>query len=218
MSDPTPKRLRKTKQPCQVCGLHQERCICSMIPRLDLATRLTLVVHAKELKRTTNSGRLAVAALLNSGMRVRGLVDQPLSLGKLLRAEESALLFYPSEDAIELTSEFVKILKNPIHLIVPDGSWRQASKVHTREPELKDVVRVKMTSTNSARHHLRREHRPEGMSTLEAVARAMAIIEGPQVGDALLALYQAKLKQTLVGRGVKLPIPESGALGSDLIP
>lgn len=218
MSELTLGRLRKTKQPCQVCGLHQERCICSLIPRLDLATRLTLVVHAKELKRTTNSGRLAVAALVNSEMRVRGLMDQQIPMGALLRANESALLFYPSDDAIELTSNFVRTLKSPIHLIVPDGSWRQASKVHTRESELKDVLRVKITATNSAQHHLRREHRPEGMSTLEAVARAMAIIEGPQVGARLMALYEAKLTQTLLGRGVKMAFLESGAQGSGPIP
>jgi DTW domain-containing protein YfiP len=41
------------------------------------------------------------------------------------------LLFYPSEDAVELDKELVAQDQKPIQLIVPDGTWRQASKVTT---------------------------------------------------------------------------------------
>ena len=35
----------------------------------------------------------------------------------------------------------------------------------------------------------------------QAIARALELIEGPQVGQCLHDLYQAKLKRTLEGRG-----------------
>ncbi|MBI2209610.1 MAG: DTW domain-containing protein, partial [Deltaproteobacteria bacterium] len=47
-------------------------CICGSIPRLDLSTRVCLIVHVNELKRSSNTGRLALRALVNSEMRVRG--------------------------------------------------------------------------------------------------------------------------------------------------
>ena len=63
-------RKRKTKDPCPECFLHKNLCICSLIPDLETKTRVVLIVHAKELKRTTNTGRLALKSLKNSELRV----------------------------------------------------------------------------------------------------------------------------------------------------
>ena len=49
--------------------------------------------------------------------------------------------------------------------------------------------------------HLRAESSPEGMATLQAIACAMSIIEGVEVGQKLMSLYEAKLQNTLIGRG-----------------
>jgi len=171
-----------------------------MILRLSLRTHVALIVHAKELKRTTNSGRLAVQALVNSSMHVRGL--GPLDLSSLLVPTYRSVLFYPSDDAVELTSAFVAESLLPLQLIVPDGNWRQASKVASRHPELASLPRVKISAPNTAKFHLRAEIFPEGMSTLEAIAQALRVIEGEAAFAPLMALYQAKLRGTLLGRGV----------------
>lgn len=170
------------------------------MPTLNLRTRVSLIVHAKELKRTTNTGRLATKVLTNSEMRVRG--EGPLDLSSLLSSEYDSLLFYPSADALELTPSFVAGLSRPVQLIVPDGNWRQASKVHSRHPELRQIPRVKISSPNMARYHLRAESSPEGMATLEAIAFALRVIEGEEIFRALHGVYLAKLERTLQGRGV----------------
>lgn len=195
-------RKRKTKDPCLECGLHKDLCLCQLIPSLDLKTKLVLVIHHRELKRTTNTGRLALKSLTNSEMRVRGLKDQgALDLSDLLTPNYRPLLFYPSDEARELTPELAAESPLPIVLIVPDGNWRQASKVSIRHPELKTVERVKISRPNTATHHLRAEHFVEGMSTLEAIAYAIGAIEGPDVQAQLLRLYQEKLNRTLKSRG-----------------
>lgn len=196
---------RKTKEPCEICFMHPERCICEFIPRLDLRTRLCLVVHYRELRRTTNTGSLAVKALVNSEMRIRGEDRVGMDLSDLLGGEYRTLLFYPSEDAVDLTPEFVVADPRPIQLIVPDGNWRQASKVHYRHKELKDVPRVMIKAANRSKYHLRAEHTEEGMATLQAIAHALGVIEGDEVKNQLLGLYNLKLERTLQGRGI---IPE----------
>ncbi|MNS78555.1 DTW domain protein [compost metagenome] len=201
-----PDRKRKTKDPCPDCFLNRSLCICAFIPNLDLKTRLCLVVHAKELKRTTNTGRLAIKALANSEMRIRGVhqgeQNEALDLSDLLKENYRTFLFYPAEDALELTPQLVAESSKPIQLIVPDGNWRQASKVHYRHHELKDVPRVKISTPNASPHHMRIENTEEGMATLQAIAQAIEIIEGPTAGGALMKLYNEKLKNTLIGRGV----------------
>lgn len=195
-------RKRKTKNPCPGCGLHLNLCICSIIQILTLKTRVVLVVHRKELKRTTNTGQLALKSLANSEMRIRGELDKnPLKLADLLTANYRTFLFFPSDDAIELSTELVKSSPVPIQLIVPDGNWRQASKVFTRHPELGSIQKVKISTANNASLHLRTEHFPEGMATLQAIALALGITEGLDVQEILLRLYDAKLRQTLIGRG-----------------
>jgi DTW domain-containing protein YfiP len=109
-------RQRKTKAPCAKCRLHPERCICAQIPSLNLKTKVSLVIHTKELKRTTNSGLLAHHALLNSQVIVRGLEKQKTDLSLLLDPGYTPLFFYPTEDAIELDENFVRMLQKPVHL------------------------------------------------------------------------------------------------------
>lgn len=195
------ERLRKTKDPCPVCFLHLSRCICNLIPSLRLNTKISLVVHFKELKRSTNTGRLAVSALQNSEMRVRGEGTAAMDLSDLLSPQYRSVLFFPMPDAVELTSQFVAQDARPLHLIVPDGNWRQARKVCSRHPELDAIPRVMISTPNTDRYHLRAESTMHGMATLQAIAHALGIIEGEEVRDVLLKLYQAKLEQTLLARG-----------------
>lgn len=195
------ERKRKTKDPCENCFLHRERCICALIPSLDLRTRVTLVIHFRELRRTSNSGTLALKALSNSALFVRGLGER-LDLNRALDSAYRNVLFYPAEDAIELNAAFIRLDPRPVNLIVPDGNWRQASKVAIRHPELAALPRVKISRVNDAKYHLRKETTPEGMSTLEAIARALGVTESEATGKRMLELYQAKLKATLIGRGI----------------
>ena len=159
------------------------------------------MVHAKELKRTTNTGRLAVEALPNSEMKVRGLIDSPIDLSLALHESYHSLLLFPSEDAVELTTEFVQTIKRPVLLIVPDGNWRQACKVHHRHVEFKNIQCVFINKKNTSTDFLRKETKDNGMATLEAIAYALGVIEGEKIRTSLLQLYQIKLKQTLKGRG-----------------
>lgn len=199
------KGQRKTQDPCPECFLHRSLCLCSEIPSLQLKTKVSLIIHARELKRTTNTGRLALKALGNSELRVRGEKtedNKALDLSDLLSADYESLLFFPSEDAQELSKDFLKSFTKPIHLIVPDGNWRQASKVHARHTELQHLPRVMITEKNKAKLHLRAETTEYGMSTLEAIAKAIAVIEGEEAGAKLQALYHLKLERTLKARGI----------------
>lgn len=196
-------RKRKAKKPCDRCGLSENYCICHLIPKLHLQTRIILVIHVKELKRTTNTGTLALEALSNSQLKIRGDNFNPLDLSPLLTPEYETLLLYPADHSMELNSDFLKSMTKPIQLIVPDGNWRQASKVCTRHKELELIPRVMIKSLNLAKHHLRAENSPYGMSTLEAIARALGVIENSQVEATLMELYQAKLRSTLKSRGIK---------------
>lgn len=192
-------RKRKTVDPCPTCRMHLQRCICHLIPKIDLKTKLSLIIHHRELQRTTNTGSLAVHALVNSEMYIRGKDREPLDLSSILSSDYESYVLYPSEEALDLESLNPS---KPVHLIVSDGNWRQAGKLHRRHPELGHLQRVKISEKNLAKYHMRKEHFQDGFSTLEAIAIALGSLEGDHVKAILMDLYQAKLRATLVGRGV----------------
>ncbi len=192
-------RKRKTKDPCKVCGLHMLRCICSEIPLIEVPSKLALVIHHRELKRTTNTGQLAIKALKNSTMVIRGQEGEPLDLSYLLSEAYESYILFPSEGALPIEELRPK---KPVQLFVADGNWRQASKMHLRQKELSHLPHVCIRQKNSSMVHLRQEHFSEGYSTLEAIAMAFGALEGDEVKAKLMSLYQAKLRATLAGRGI----------------
>jgi DTW domain-containing protein YfiP len=183
-------------------------CMCAVSPRLELRTKVALVIHRHELLRSSNTGMLAVRALVNSELRIRGESRQALDLSDLLSSHYRSLLYYPSSDAVELTPELVGKDPRPIQLIVPDGTWRQARKIHSRQLELKGVPRVKISTPNKSTFQLRAQSRPEGMATLLAIAAALRVIEGDTVAVELMRLYQARVARTLNARGLLAKNPE----------
>lgn len=176
--------------------------MCDLIPSLDLKTKLLLVIHSKELRRTTNTGRLALKVLKNSEMRVRGEINNPLDLSADLEEETYHSLFlFPDESANLLTKDYIDRINKPIQLIVPDGNWRQASKVQTRHKELLNVPKVKLLDSSLSKMFMREESKEEGMATMQAIGYAFEILESCEVSKTLLSVYDEKLRKTIDLRG-----------------
>src|SRR5262249_10300950 len=104
------------------------------------------------------------------------------------------------EDALPLQSWAGS--SEPVTLIVPDGTWRQASKVRNRVPGLRDVPCVSMGIGDPSRYRLRSEAHGHGLATIEAIARALGVLEGKAVEDALLTPFHAMVERTLWSRGI----------------
>ena len=196
------KRQSQPNEHCESCGASAAACLCDVVPRIEVRTKVCLVIHHRELSRSSNTGLLATRALLNSEVRVRGEQRQALDLKDLLTAPYRSLLFYPSADAVELNQALVLQDSRPIQLLVPDGTWRQARKIQSRHPELRDLPRVKISTPNTSIFQLRAQSKPERMATLQAIAEGLGIIEGDVVRVQLMKLYHAKIKRTLKARGI----------------
>lgn len=185
---------------CPRCRMHTSLCLCDRIPTLPTRTRLVLFLHHREDAKTTNTGRLATLCLPNSEVILRGVEGQEAARFEAPEGSRPLLLF-PDEHATPLT-EFVGSAE-PITLIVPDGTWRQAAKVRHRVPGLADVTTVSLPPEGAeTTYRLRNETREGGLATFEAIARAFGVLEGPDVERVMDEVFRTMVDRTLWSRGV----------------
>ena len=183
---------------CARCRMHELLCVCSLIPRIETRTRLVLVIHRFEERKPTNTGQLAAMCLANSEVCVRGVVDRPAPRFTCA-PDRQPLLLYPHPSALPIESFAAS--PRPITLVVPDGTWRQAAKVRQRMPGLGDVPCVSLPPDVPTSYRLRAEYHGDRLATLEAIARALGILEGPAVREALERLFRVMVERTLWLRG-----------------
>lgn len=175
-------------------------CVCASLPRLVVRTHLALVLHFKEARRPSNTGRLALACLEHGRQVVFGARGDELPEISWA-AGTSPVVLFPAADAAPLC-EVAAAAPGPLTLVVPDGTWGQASRMRVRLPALAGLPCASLPAGEPARFRLRDRERPDQLSTLESIARALGILEGPEVRAALeevLALY-ARRTATMRGK------------------
>jgi DTW domain-containing protein len=194
-------RRDNARHRCLRCRMLGGLCVCPLIPspRLVTRTRLVLVIHRFEDRKPTNTGRLAVECLANSAVVVRGHASQPTPAFEP-GPDTQALLLFPHDSATPLADAPLDAGR-PVTLVVPDGNWRQASKVRQRVPGLRDLRCVALPAGEPSSYRLRVEAHEAGLSTIEAIARAMGVLEGAHVQRALEVVFRAMVERTLWSRG-----------------
>src|SRR5262249_3163913 len=84
----------------------------------------------------------------------------------------------------------------PVVLLVPDGTWRQARRMLHRDPDARDAEPVTLPPGAPSRYELRRAPSEGALSTLEAVARALALLEGAEVERGLMDVLDAFVQRS----------------------
>lgn len=155
-------------------------------------------MHHREKWLTSNTAHFANLCLTNSKVIMRGHRDEDIDYDSIVSGERTALFLFPDEDAIELDENFPK---GNYHLVVPDGTWRQAKKFKRRIPAFKDIQTVKLPAGQPSRYLLRRQEYEAGLSTFEAISRALALVEkNPEINQSLDTIFKVVVKNTMMSR------------------
>ena len=180
--------------------MYVEDCICGLYPKLDLSTRVALVLHRRETHKPPNTGRLAELSMEGTRRFVRGHQDAPVDLREVLDVRRRTWRLFPREDAQVVPSAMVEEDDRPITLVVPDGTWPQARRCVRREPVLAALPCVLPPPGAPTRYRLRKEHVEGGLATFEAIARVLGVVEGEAVQARLEAWFEAMVERMLARR------------------
>lgn len=191
---------RKPGERCDHCGVHPASCICALSPDLDTVTRVVTFMHCREKRLSTGTARLARRALRRCEIRIHGEKDVPTDVSDLFEPGRRALVLFPSADARALSPGLMTEFPGPYTLIVPDGSWRQASKCVHRIPALAGLPRVKLPPGPPS-EYLRAQPTVASVCTFEAIARALGVIEGRAIQEKLETFFRLRVGVTLRTRG-----------------
>ncbi|MDY7229686.1 tRNA-uridine aminocarboxypropyltransferase [Hyalangium rubrum] len=178
---------------CPRCYLPTRLCLCAEVPRIDTRTEFLVIRHNKEKEKSTNTARMAALALSRCQVLTYGAPGERFD-ASVLEQPDTWLLFpgapAPAPDA-----------SLPKRLVVLDGNWGQARRMVQRVPALRRLPGLTLPPPAPDTRRLRRPPHPEGMSTLEAMAGALAFLEGEEKAQQLYALHELMIDRVLESRG-----------------
>ncbi len=187
--------------------MHVALCLCPDITPMVTETELVLLTHVTELDKPTNTGRLVSLCIPDSCQIIPQGGPRPAPPPTLGSPDRRTYLLYPDPSAPTLDAAFAHQDPRPLTLVVLDGTWPQTRRMLRRSDAR--LPRLNLPSGARSRFRLRKaQSDPDYLCTLEAVARALGIIEGHLVQDGLLSLLDKMVERTLFSRGLG---PKPGA-------
>ena len=187
--------MRKKNSPrnldghCPRCFFRQEVCVCPVTPRLQTRTRVVIVRHVLERHRTSNTGRLAALALPNCEILDYGDGREVFD-DRALRAP-GAWLLYPDRPSAFTPAE------PPSQIVVLDATWRQSRRMYRKIDALRGMPTLALPEPAQARARLRQPTHSDGVSTLEAIAAALGMVEGPECSEPLFRFFDEAVRRAL---------------------
>jgi len=162
-------------------------CLCADIPVVPTRTRVVIVRHHLERWRTSNTGRLAALALPNCAVVDHGAghVVAPDAVPR-----DGAWLVYPEGPVATVAPA-----PPPATLVIVDATWHQTRRMRQRLPALRGLPVLHLPRDAIAVARMRESPGPGLVSTIEAIARALRLVEGDAPADALEALFATAVRR-----------------------
>ncbi len=162
--------------------------------------------HPLEVRHAKNSARLLHLSLQRSTLLVGEVFDAPSPHQESAAAAATTytVLLYPASDAtavggasLPADTERLKDV-HALRLVVLDATWRKSRKMLHANPWLQQLPRLSLNDVPPSQYRIRKAHKPDQLSTLEACCAALAQLEGDSCQcQPLLQAFQGFVTQQL---------------------
>jgi DTW domain-containing protein YfiP len=126
--------------------------------------KFTLLTHAREFEKRSNTGRVVVDVLGDGAEQVLwDRVHPPARLMEEIEAGGVALIYPGGPDAEGCDLTGIR------QVILIDGTWQEARKIHQRSPYLHKLRRVCLKLDEKSVYNLRKNQKESGLCTAECV-------------------------------------------------
>lgn len=173
---------------------------------------MLILQHPLEVDNAKGSARLLHLSLTRSRLvtgevfDLQSLLTAPFEPQAAASRPKHAILLYPDtpqDKALGMPAPPMlapALLRDPsqLRLIVLDGTWRKSRKMLYRNPQLQQLPRLSLQDMPASHYLIRKAHRPDQLSTLEATCAALMQLEGSlEKFQPLLASFDGFVAQQL---------------------
>ena len=186
---------------CQDCYRPCEVCWCKYLPNppITCKTKVIVLQHPRESRRAIRTCRMLELGLRPGSCLVfegTSFTCENSSPVSSLLTQPNTFLLYPGKEAKCLNHLCLMKDKqdsgDALTLVLLDGSWREAKAILRNSPLLLTLPRLTLKAGQPSEYVVRSQPALGGLSTLEAAARAIEVLEQqPGLVDALLAPLRA---------------------------
>lgn len=181
---------------CPRCWILESFCICSSLPVVATRTEVVVVRHERESFKSTGTARIAALAMPRLRLLTYGENSEPARSELAAEVGVGTHLLFPTEEHAPWDGTVVT------RLVVLDGTWRQVRRMYARLPPLHPAPKLALPEKATRVLRLRDSKFEAGRSTLEAIAEAIALLEGDAMAAPLHALHAAYVERVFRARGV----------------
>ncbi|MEB0134813.1 tRNA-uridine aminocarboxypropyltransferase [Actimicrobium sp. CCC2.4] len=193
--------LHSRRAQCARCLRPQTSCICAWITPVAVATEVVILQHPLETDNAKGSARLLHLSLTGSQL-VHGETFTDAHW-QALQSERHTVLLYPDTPGTPASPPLAGCDLAHLRVIVLDGTWRKSRKMLHLNPQLRQLPRLALHEVPASQYHIRKAHRADQLSTLEATCHALLQLGEPAAGLQCLLLafdgfvaQQARYKNT----------------------
>jgi len=214
---------------CSKCNLALFACLCPWQLTRTSDIHFILIVHRKELYKTTNSGHLIADLLPNSTSAYlwSRTEPDPTLLAEIANPSRRVVLLFP-EDQTHATENRVTNIRiptddRPLTVVLLDGTWKQASRMANLSQWLQNIERLSITfdsedsigdshSGGKKNRYIRRAPEQHQLSTAQAAAAVLREVGSSENENAaLLEHYFSVFNQHCIAtrRNIKPSVSDS---------
>lgn len=185
---------QEPRQQCAECERPVTTCWCQALPDplISLSPKIARVIifqHPKESRRPHQTAKMAAMGLANRKCQIHTRTkikpDDPVLAEA--SASSSVYVMFPNPKSTDVKELAMAQLKQPVTIILLDGTWDEAKKLLERSPVLHQFPSLHLDLLSNAggcweksAFVIKTQPNPQCMSTVETVAHTLAVLEGDQ--------------------------------------
>jgi len=188
--------IPKAREKCGRCERPVSVCICYSLPKVPYElkhSKLILLQHPGEKKRPLNTSAIIEACLTPKSYSVyKGRqfnCNQKFEdLHDIVGKSQNTFILYPSNDAISL-EEMVEMGDRDTcyNIVLIDGTWRQARSMYAQTKFVKNLPKVKISSSALSEYLIRQQPTDQCLCTVECAAISLSVTEkNPLIQEMML--------------------------------
>ena len=169
---------------CYSCLKSKDTCYCHKISKIKSYPEFVILLHSKERKMKTNTGRMVSLSLENSYMFEGLEFEKHEKLNEIIAdPKREVYILFPSDKSIridlleqreKLTKSWKLEKKMPTFVII-DGTWANAKKMLRLNPRLRELPFISFIPKTKSNFRIRKQPAELCYSTIETTHYLMSL-------------------------------------------